>query len=63
MPRTQKCRRVCVEPLSKLFKAEVQNDEQVDLCADIILYNALQEVPELAVPTLNSILLMLLLLC
>ena len=31
MPRTQKCRRVCVEPLSKLFKAEVQNDERVDL--------------------------------
>ena len=34
MPRTTKCRRVCVEPLSKLFKVETQSDEAVGLCIE-----------------------------
>lgn len=34
MPRATKCRRVCIEPLSKLFKVETQSDEVVSLCVE-----------------------------
>lgn len=34
MPRIAKCRRVCAEPSSKLFKSERGSDEQVILCVE-----------------------------
>lgn len=34
MPRTTKCRRVCIEPISKLFKVDTKCSEQVSLCIE-----------------------------
>lgn len=36
MPRRTKCRRVCVEPISKLFKVDTKCSEEVSLCIEEI---------------------------
>ena len=36
MPRIAKCRRVCVAPISKLFKVDTKCSEQVSLCIEEI---------------------------